>query len=395
MQTVPTLELNSWADFKTTCLSGKKLLIQYIEEIDFYDIYANDSLVWHIKVDKGTAEATDFENNYKADANQRANLAVVLVDREGTEIALPVGETAPLSAALIGGIDDSGNVQVLSFDGSELETTGKSKNVAGTEINPATEDTLATLATETKLEAVRALLASLDGKDYATQTTLAALLVDTGQIETLLTTIDGVLDSIKDTDGIKKITDPLPAGTNNIGKIVLTDGTYDVDVSSSGRLAVAISTDAKGVVNEYLEYSGSIDMATTPTKQFVWNPGSTHDVEGASLVFVIEDATIRFGDKFGGISALSNGVLVEVKASDASYTLANVQRTREFLQLADSGGFEVYSATPDALKASLSLEGFVFRKSGTYANPDYVRVTIQDNLGGLSFMSALFKGREV
>lgn len=34
-----------------------------------------------------------------------------------------------------------------------------------------------------------------------------------------LTTIDAVLDSIKDTDGIKKITDQLPAGTNEIGKV--------------------------------------------------------------------------------------------------------------------------------------------------------------------------------
>lgn len=42
----------------------------------------------------------------------------------------------------------------------------------------ATEATLATLATETKLEAVRALLASIAGIDFSTQTTLAALLTD-------------------------------------------------------------------------------------------------------------------------------------------------------------------------------------------------------------------------
>lgn len=42
----------------------------------------------------------------------------------------------------------------------------------------ATEATLATLATEAKLELVRLLLASIDGKDFATQTTLAALLTE-------------------------------------------------------------------------------------------------------------------------------------------------------------------------------------------------------------------------
>ena len=111
----------------------------------------------------------------------------------------------------------------------------------------ATETTQATLATETKLEAVRVLLASLDGKDYATQTTLAAILVDTGQMEVLLTAIaantgnlaavdyatqttlaavlvdtgqiEAILTAIRDTAGIKKITDQLPAGTNEIGKV--------------------------------------------------------------------------------------------------------------------------------------------------------------------------------
>lgn len=76
-------------------------------------------------------------------------------------------------------IDDSGD--------SLLGIASKLRNAAGTIVNPATEDTLS--AADTKLG-----------------------------------TIDGVLDAIKDTDGVKKIVDPLPAGTNNIG---------DVDVVSS------------------------------------------------------------------------------------------------------------------------------------------------------------------
>lgn len=84
----------------------------------------------------------------------------------------------------------------------------------------ATEATLATLATETKLEAVRVLLASIAAEDFATETTLAALLV--------------ALVAIKDTAGIKKITDALPAGNNNIG---------DVDVASSA-LPAGAATEA-------------------------------------------------------------------------------------------------------------------------------------------------------
>lgn len=78
--------------------------------------------------------------------------------------------------------DAAGNAIKVTQDGSDYkyEFIGKLRNAAGTIFNPATEETL--------------------------------------------TTIDSVLDSIKDTDGIKKITDSLPAGTNNIG---------DVDVVSS------------------------------------------------------------------------------------------------------------------------------------------------------------------
>lgn len=103
-------------------------------------------------------------------------------------------------------------------------------------VDYATQTTLATLATETKLEAVRVLLASIDGKDFATQTTLAALLTafnaeDFASETTLaladgrLTTIDAVLDSIKDADGIKRINDALPAGTNLLGNVRLRSST--------------------------------------------------------------------------------------------------------------------------------------------------------------------------
>jgi hypothetical protein len=139
-------------------------------------------------------------------------------------------------------------------------------------------------ATEAKLEAVRVLLASLDGKDFATQATLDAFLTafngedfaSQATLQALLTafnsedfasqttlqalltafnaedfatqttllaadgrlaTIDSVLDSIKDTDGIKKITDPvgLGAGTEIVGKVYITDGVDDATITSSAR----------------------------------------------------------------------------------------------------------------------------------------------------------------
>lgn len=80
--------------------------------------------------------------------------------------------------------DENGNAIKVTQDGSDYkyEFLGKLRNAAGTIVNPATEDTLS--AADTKLG-----------------------------------TIDGVLDAIKDTDGIKKITDELPAGTQEIGSV--------------------------------------------------------------------------------------------------------------------------------------------------------------------------------
>ncbi len=127
------------------------------------------------------------------------------------------------------------------------------------------------VATQATLEAVRVLLVALDAKDFSTevtldafltafnaedfasQTTLASLLAafdaeDFASETTLLavdgrlTTIDAVLDSIKDTDGIKKITDPIGIGPGSqlIGTVKLrgSDGLHDANVDSSHRLSV-------------------------------------------------------------------------------------------------------------------------------------------------------------
>lgn len=112
--------------------------------------------------------------------------------------------------------DANGNQVKITLDNGNyrLEVTSKNKNAAGTLINPATEEkletvrvllnsldgkdfatqtTVATLATESKLEAVRALVASLDSKDFATQTTLATLATESKleEVRALLNSLDG------------------------------------------------------------------------------------------------------------------------------------------------------------------------------------------------------------
>lgn len=87
------------------------------------------------------------------------------------------------------------------LDGSTYRLSAASKISRasdGAYINPASEE---------KLEAARALLGTIDG--------------DTSNLDVALSTraTETTLGSIKDTDGVKKITDQLPAGTNEIGKV--------------------------------------------------------------------------------------------------------------------------------------------------------------------------------
>lgn len=65
------IQVNTWSDYKTL-ISSKKLLIQYAEFADRYDLYAVEAsaFMWVCSIAKGGgSDATDFENNYKSDAN--------------------------------------------------------------------------------------------------------------------------------------------------------------------------------------------------------------------------------------------------------------------------------------------------------------------------------------
>lgn len=83
----------------------------------------------------------------------------------------------------------------------------------------------AALATEAKLEAARALLESLDGKDFASETTLAAMETELGLAKTELAAIKGML-----TDGTAKGEVTLSGNVVNLWKSVsdwVTGATVD------------------------------------------------------------------------------------------------------------------------------------------------------------------------
>jgi len=106
-------------------------------------------------------------------------------------------------AALL--IDENGNFVGIVLDGSvyRLEMAGKLRNAGGTFVNPSTEDTLATRASEGTLTSVDAYLAL----------------------------IDTTLDAIKDTDGIADLKKWLGSSAPTVGQKVMASS-IPVSVSS-------------------------------------------------------------------------------------------------------------------------------------------------------------------
>jgi hypothetical protein len=184
---------------------------------------------------------------------------VQLVDKDGTNKAI-ITENGELKVAVTGDftlgdvsidnvhiVDKDGNEIQLDTDGAMTVTTEDGKNVAlGSTTDADTANTVVGL-----VKKLKALATSLDNKDFATETTQATLATE-AKLETvrvLLNTISGIdfatettLSAIKDTDGIKKITDDVNTATVD-GNNVALGSTSDTDTETTviGRLQKIVS----------------------------------------------------------------------------------------------------------------------------------------------------------
>lgn len=337
-------------------------------------------------------------------------------------------------AALL--IDESGNKVGVILDDTiyRLQMAGKVQRASdGAYINPATQETLA----------------SLDGKDFATQTTLAtraseATLATRASEATLLqadgrlATIDAVLDSIKDTDGIKKITDQLPAGTNEIGKVaqgtkaaaadawpeyivdasghvvgvVLDDAVYRLQAdakiakgasdlvhldaidtaSGQGRLKttlyspegdpVAFPSVSASLKNDFAKNGSSpsllVDGSTTPVV-FEYGADPTYDISLQEIKFTMVSNVISFGSNYFGSTPgpLTNGVLVQVVVESGTVTLYNLVQNESFVNFASPGGFVWTVSSKDMITSGYTIGGGLKLRANS---SDKVVVTVRDDI---------------
>lgn len=147
----------------------------------------------------------------------------------------------------------------------------------------ATQTTLASLLAKViSAPATEANQATLNAKDFATQTTLASILakiIASPATETTLTSIAGYVDglealltAIKDTDGIKKITDALPTGSNLIGKFGIdqtTPGTTNGIVVNSSALPTGSATSANQTTLNSKDFATEATLASLLAKVIV------------------------------------------------------------------------------------------------------------------------------
>lgn len=179
-------------------------------------------------------------------------------------------------------------------------------------------------------------------------------------------------------------------------------------VTSEGRLKVDanISTASEGITianrpgkyfNTFLTNGGSpylnVDGSSTPVN-FNAAPPSGKRWYVTTISISIEDAAIQF-NKFGGITALTNGVDFKVKEGGASeLTLGNFKRNGDVYVFATNVRLE--SAASDILV----IHSNIWDNAGTTWKLDnslseYIRLTVNDDLTGLTQFVVLVRGYEV
>lgn len=406
----------------------------------------------------GTGDGLEIDASGRAAIQNQPNMDVALSTRASeSTLSAADGRLATIDAVLDSikdtdgikrindplpaGTNNIGDVDVVSSAlpaGAATEATLATRAAASTQTD-GTQKTQIVDSTGDGLEidaSGRAAIQNQPNMDVAlsTRATEATLLAADGR----LTTIDAVLDSIKDVEGIKKITDQLPAGTNEIGAVaqgtkaaaanawpeyivdsagnvvgvVLDSAVYRLQTDSKiakgasslvhldaidtttgvGRLKATLYTQvgdpvsfpsvSESIKNTFVMNGGSpsllVDGSVTPVV-FEYTSDPTHDIALQEIKFTMASNSVTFGTNyFGAISGpLTTGLLVEVVVASGSITLYNLTQNESFVNFASPGGFDWIPSSKDMMTAGYIMGGGLILRANT---TDKVRVTVRDNL---------------
>lgn len=145
----------SYSDFKTY-VTNKALLIQYIQTPTMYSLFAVEAgvICWQTNLIMGSADATDFENNYKSAANAPLEIKAgigrplrisaspqpsgTVEHWKGFQITVPIGQTSgyvdisfPSTVYLRGGYIVSNDVDLDDYITADVLVTANNATYIG------------------------------------------------------------------------------------------------------------------------------------------------------------------------------------------------------------------------------------------------------------------------
>lgn len=153
-----------------------------------------------------------------------------------------------------------------------------------------------------------------------------------------------------------------------------------------------------GTPGENGSISLNVDGSVTPQIFYVRpNPDIIWDI--AQIVFVIQTASVPYGNEFGDIAGgLVRGVAVQTRGDD-NRNLYNIKRNADFASYGHVLNYDLEKlpADPNFVRAVRHFDGAnrlgpLLRLCGTTTPLDELRIVIQDNLTGLGDMKASVQG---
>jgi len=162
------------------------------------------------------------------------------------------------------------------------------------------------------------------------------------------------------------------------------------------RVEAAVAESVGAYIHKFLKNGSSINLnidGSTPVSFVTDRPLTDKKWYVKRISLLIRSSSINL-TKFGGISALSNGIELKVKQNGGTEesVITSIKVNYEFLRYFNK--FDILSYNIDVLWVVLDLpEGAA--GSLTYTGDDYVKIIVKDDLTGLGGFTAHIEGYEV
>lgn len=152
--------------------------------------------------------------------------------------------------------------------------------------------------------------------------------------------------------------------------------------------------------NSPLKNGGSSNLAvngSSPSVEFSYSPGGANDAVILSMCLIAEfTGSIAIGNKFlaDALATLTNGLLIEGKADDVTFSFGNLKRTRDVIEVSQpQGGLNIITGTTSLLQTFFVIpDRLKLCKAGSFSTGDFIKATVRDDLRALTYLEVFLQG---